>query len=237
MRTIAISAILALVPGLALAQNNGLTATGSSAGIGAEVAAVDTDFLGGNATMFGGNAHVQMGSFLRLEGRYLTGVMSSKYSGIDVDERAHLIEGEATVGFAASDQTRLFVGGGYRALKSQPIPDGDRLSNTLYLPFGVASHGRISSEWTAITTLAGGFVIYGLEDIQDPNMGLDETFSRDSGWMARASIEFGRSYHLGTLSVEPFFRFYQLDQTDPQSGVRVDKLDVTEGGIRFNYHL
>lgn len=238
MRTIATCAILALLPGLAFAQNDeGLTATGSSAGLGAEIAALDTDFYSGNAAMVGPNAHLQLGSFLRLEGRYLTGDMSSNYSGIQVNERAHLIEGEATLGFAASDKTRLFVGGSYRGLANASIPNGDRLSSNLFAILGVASHGRISSKWTAITQLSGGILVYGQEDIEDPNEPVDTSFNRNSGWMAQVSVEFGRSYEVGTLSVEPFYRLYRLDQTDPVNGLEVPETDVAEGGVRLNYHL
>ena len=167
MRTIAICAILAMLPGLAYAQDEGLTTTSSSAGIGGEVAALDTDFLGGQATMVGANAHFQAGSLLRLEGRYLTGTMSSDYfyTGTRTNERAHLLEGEATLGFAAGEETRLFIGGSLRGLSNPSIPNGDRLSTNAFGILGVAKKGRISSRWTAITQLAGGILVYGQEDV------------------------------------------------------------------------
>lgn len=237
MRTIALFAILALAPGLAAAQDDGLTATSSSAGLGAEIAAFDTTANGGNANLVGGNAHLQLGSFLRVEGRYLTGDLTSRFQGVKVRERANLVEGEATLGFAASDRTRIFAGGGYRFLESTPNPNGERLSHTLYVPLGVASHGRISSKWTAITTVVGGLVVRGEEEIENPTLGVDDTFTRKSGWMARASIEFGRSYVVGELSIEPFFRYFKLDESDPEGGVFVAETEATEAGVRFNYQL
>jgi hypothetical protein len=238
MRITTFLAVLFL-PGMALAQNNGLSATSSSAGIGAEITALDTTANGGHATMAGANAHFQLGSLLRAEGRYLTGTMTSTYAGATTDERAHLIEGEANLGFATTDHTRLFIGGGYRLLQSDPYPGsgGDRTSHTVYVPAGLATHGRISGNWTAITTLAGGLVLYGREDIENPLLSVDESFDRESGWMARASVEFGRSYAIGELSIEPFFRYYNLDKTDTSGGFVVQGIEATEGGVRFNYKL
>jgi len=228
-----------LLPGMALAQNGGLTATGSSASIGAEVTALDTSFNAGHATMAGANAHFQLGSFLRAEGRYLTGTMTSTYPISNAHERAHLIEGEADIGFAATSSTRLFIGGGYRLLNYDPYPGsgGDRTSHTIYLPAGLASHARVSSNWTAVTTLAAGLMLYGREEIDNPIVGVDETFDRESGWIARASIEFGRDYGLGVLSIEPFFRYYNLDRSNTENGTFVVDTEATEGGVRFNYQL
>lgn len=233
MRTIALFAFLALAPGLATAQANGLTATGSSVGIGAEFSRLDTDYAGGKGRLAGGNIHLQTGSFLRLEGRVLTGELESG----STEERANLVEGEATIGFAASSHTRLYIGGGYRLLDSAPNPDAQRLSHTIYAPIGVASHGRISERWTAITTISYGLVVRGIEDINDPTIGVDATFTRNSGSVLQGSIEFGRTYEVGTLSIEPYFRRFSLGATDPVDGTSISGIDVKETGLRFNYQL
>lgn len=232
------------------AELGALSATGRNAGIGVELGRLtgDTEVFGSEletkGTLYGLNAQFQTGPLFRVEGRWLTGDIEHEIAGIEEEDRSHLIEGETTFGFALYEQTRLFAGVGYRYLNadtSGPNFTLDRESHNLYIPVGLSISGRVGDTgWVSNTTFKGGFIPWGEEDVDVNIQGVgvvDDTFSRGSGFMVGFSTEMGTNLGAGLLTIEPYVRHFEQDDTDFENGIKIEDIGTTEFGLRVNYRV
>lgn len=192
--------------------------------------------LEANGWLYGGSAAVRTGGdlMLALEGRALTGDVDQEVGGVEASHSTWVAEGRFLVGGQPGGVTTLYTGAAYRHVDAELGGNGQRVSRNVYIPFGLAASGEIAGEWTARTEAEVGWIPWGDEDLE-ANVGgssVNDTFTRDSGWQARLTVEFRR----GALAVAPFIRHYDLGKTKSQNvaggRVRVEDAGATEGGVR-----
>jgi hypothetical protein len=219
------------------------TATAQAGGhLSAELAsyAAKTDVSGtelnADGWLYGGSAAARTEGdlMLALEGRALTGDVDQETGRVETSHPTWLAEGRILVGGQPAGETMIYAGVAYRHVDAELGGNGQRVSRNVYIPFGLAATGEMGGEWTARTGAELGWIPWGDEDLE-ANVGgavVDETFTRDSGWQARLTVEIRR----GALAIAPFIRHYDLGKTASQNTaggrVRIKDAGATEGGVR-----
>jgi hypothetical protein len=176
------------------------------------------------------------GGMLRAEGRFAFGQVDydggiidlntfavTPYSMEDIDD--WVFEGRLLLGgdwLALGTLNTLYAGLGYRYLNddSSPDPAGyERESNYLYLPVGY----RFDSSQTVGWSFGFGaeFDIFLLGNQTSHLSDVDPTYpdvdnEQDSGYGYRASVRLQHKSEESTFVVEPFIRYWDIDDSEPE---------------------
>ncbi len=131
----------------------------------------------------------------------------------------------------------LYAGIGYRYLNDDPSshPAGyERESNYLYLPLGYQFEADLEAGWSWGARLEYDLFLWGkqrshLSDV-DPRLP-DVDNEQDSGFGYRGSLRLQRDYSNGIFIIEPFFRIWDIDDSETNSFGIEPANKTTEVGI------
>ena len=173
-----------------------------------------------------------------LETRYARGDLDYKGSGIDNDRTNKSYEIRALLGkeYLLEDRSKVtpYVGIGYRYLMDR---GGGRLTTTnhygynresqyYYLPIGVTANIPAPHDWNVGLNIEYDFFWQGVQKSrlsdgdQFNGLGNDDLRNhQDKGFGLRGSIKFLKKSHLFDMYVEPFIRYWNIDQSKVQSGM------------------
>ena len=128
------------------------------------------------------------------------------------------------------DSTRLtpFAGLGYRFLRDelggQTSTTGalgyDRESNYFYIPVGAETLTELNGGWSLGLTGEFDIFIAGIQksELGDAIAGLDTLENdQDEGWGARGSIKLVKKSEKADWVIEPYYRYWDISQSDVQS--------------------
>lgn len=164
---------------------------------------------------------------LRAEARFSFGDVDywSQGSGTADDLRDYNLETRFTFGhdLLSSEKASVvpYSGLGYRYLLNSLSEAGsggyDRKQSYLYSPIGMESMFKVSANWAI--AIAGEYDLFWhgwhKSEVDDAELSLVPLkFSQENGWGARASIKFMRDLGNSIFVVEPFFRYWQIDESD-----------------------
>jgi hypothetical protein len=212
--------------------------------VGAQAAhySADTEVFGeslnANGTLYGvslsGRTEDGPG-FLGLDLRGLVGDVEHDLAGDDKSALPIVAEGRVLAGYELFLGTTFYTGLGFRYLDVEMPFDGQRTSSNAYVPLGITKTNQVTqSKWAIRTELEVAYVPLGQEDLEATVGGSDlqETFSRDSGWVTRLAINFRND----TWFIEPFIRYWNLHKTDTETVAGGDyfvkQVEETEFGLR-----
>lgn len=210
--------------------------------LAAEVARYDAETtvfgadLDADGTLYGGSAQLRTDGtiLLALEGRGLIGNVDYELAGGISSDPLLVTEGRALLGADLGGGVYLYTGGGLRNVTTEAA-GVNRVSSNLYLPLGLTAYEPdIGGGWGARTQIEVGTVLWGQEQIDGDFFGVsvDESVARHGGMEARFSIEF--TY--GPWAVAPYYRMYQLDETDSTQigggSYYVEEVEESETGVR-----
>jgi hypothetical protein len=189
----------------------------------------------GNYTFRPPQGHILNNNILnvyRLEGHFAQGDLDYKGSGKDNGRanRMHELRGLAGKDYLLADGSRVtpYLGFGYRFLfdhgDSRFTSDGhigyDRKSNYFYIPVGVFIDIPMSRNRELDFNLEYDFFMQGvqkseLSDIQPFTSGLtqDARNHQDKGFGIRGSVKFLKHYDPFDLYIEPFIRFWNIEDS------------------------
>jgi len=187
---------------------------------------------------------------LRGEGRVAVGQVdySSPFSGMidGIDDAALEVRGVGGHEFEMSGGITLTPYGGlaYRYLRDDSsgmlTTFGDagylRQSNYLYTPIGVSATSDFGNGWFVGATLEYDFFWYGVQksDLSDADPSLPNLTNRQhSGYGFRASFNVTKRYERIAFSVEPFVRYWNIEQSNSDQGFIEPKNTTTEAGINL----
>ncbi|MHC4117717.1 MAG: hypothetical protein ACYSWO_09440 [Planctomycetota bacterium] len=188
------------------------------------------------------------GPMLRLEGRLAVGEVD--YDGqfedgtpISIDNiEDTTLETRAIFGrdwLGAAMLNTLYAGIGYRYLNDDLSvhPGGyERESNYLYLPLGYRFDSGIGSGWSWGAAFEYDILLWGnqkshLSDF-DPALP-DVENEQNKGFGYRASIRLQHRDKKGTVIIEPFFRFWDIEDSEAVFGWIEPANETTEYGIQL----
>jgi hypothetical protein len=237
-----IAATLLLTP-LGAFADDPVTAAGSDAGIGLDIARAERSFevdgleADTDGTLGGVHAFLQRGDLLRAEARLLGGSLESEAGGQSDTGNASLLEVRATLGTSPGPGRRFYAGVGIdRLAADSPFGSGDATRSSIYLPFGVAGSGRFTRGWHALVTLEGRFVVASEEEIDGiPGVG-DADFDSAGGYGAEFSVHL-RNNATG-VAIEPYLQYMAPADSDETrvGATRVEIRDASRalGGVRLS---
>ncbi len=188
------------------------------------------------------------GPMLRLEGRFAVGEVD--YDGglndgtpltIDgIDD--YTLETRAIFGrdwLGADTLNTLYAGIGYRYLNDDLSvhPAGyERESNYLYLPLGYRFDSSVEPGWSWGAGLEYDLLLWGnqrshLSDV-DPALP-DVDNKQNKGFGYRASVRLQHKGTKGIFIIEPFFRFWDIEDSKVNFGILEPANETTEYGIQL----
>jgi hypothetical protein len=141
-----------------------------------------------------------------------------------------------------TDTLHTFYSGlGYRYLNDDlgTHPSGyERESNYVYLPFGYRFDASLDSGWSWGARLEYDVFLWGqqrshLSDVHAVTPGPDIENDQDTGFGYRASVRLQREYSEGVLVIEPFFRFWDIEDSDINGGWFEPANETREYGIQL----
>lgn len=236
--TVAVAALLAAAPAHAREPN----VSGSGQGIGIELAAIDRTLeVGGSratgqASLGGLYLYMQRGAGFRAEARLLGGGLDYDTDTGSESDSAVFGDARMTWGTTAGRRARLYAGVGVRSLSAgSPFGDGDGVSNSVYVPVGVAQSGSLNAGWNMLLALEVQFLAAGTEEIDDiPGAG-DGEFDRTGGWGAAFSLRFRKP--ADDIAIEPYIHHADPSSSETESvggsDVRVEEVKDTQIGTRL----
>ena len=130
----------------------------------------------------------------------------------------------------------FYTGFGYRYLfdDSSFDPAGyERMSNYLYLPVGYQFHQFTDAPWSIAATIEGDLLLLG---VQKTDFGfLDISNDQHEGLGFRAAVKLQKKSENCIFSIEPFFRYWDIDDSDVENGFYEPANETTEFGIQFKW--
>ncbi len=134
-----------------------------------------------------------------------------------------------------------YAGIGYRYLNDDSSfhPSGyERESNYVYLPIGYQFDANLNSGWSWGARLEYDIFLWGeqrshLSDVLTTPPLPDIENEQDTGFGYRASVRFQRKYSDGVLIIEPFFRMWDIDDSDISGGWFEPANETKEYGVHF----
>jgi len=175
----------------------------------------------------------------------------------DIDDTLFEVRGlvGADVMKSKTSALTLYTGFGYRYLKNDSSDRRtstghygyERESNYYYSPIGLEILGKGSKKWRIKTIIEYDYFWFGkqvshLSDA-DPQYG-DIESHQDYGYGYRASFELTRKFENSSLSVEPYYRYWDIDKSElnnlTYSGVIIGtgwepENNTTEYGVILSY--
>ena len=132
----------------------------------------------------------------------------------------------------------VYFGLGYRYLFNDLMSETsygyERESNYLYLPLGVNSLTSLQNEWSWGWNMEVDFLLHGQQNSNGiPVLG-DIENKQDSGYGLRASVKFQKHGEKSDFIIEPFVRYWNIDDSDIVNGVIEPANETTEFGIHLS---
>jgi hypothetical protein len=135
----------------------------------------------------------------------------------------------------------IYTGLGYRYLNDDLSKDPagyEREANYIYVPIGYQFATGLGSGWSWGARLEYDFFIWGeqrshLGDVHSipPEPGIETQQERGHGY--RASLRLQRQYPDGVVVIEPFFRFWEIEDSNLDRGWFEPANETNEYGIHF----
>ncbi len=154
----------------------------------------------------------------------------------------HVLEVRGFVGMdrlAAHAMHNVYVGIGYRYLKDDLSvhPAGyERRSNYLYLPIGYRLDFGLDAGWSWGAGIEYDVFLWGEQKSYlsqaDPTLP-DVQNDQDEGFGYRASVKLQHKSSNGVLILEPFFRFWDIEDSEVSVGFVEPANETTEYGIQI----
>jgi len=130
----------------------------------------------------------------------------------------------------------FYTGIAYRYLHddSSSDPAGyERESNYLYLPVGYQFHQITDARWSFAATIEGDLLLYG---VQRTDLGaLDANNEQHTGLGFRTSLKFQNRSEDHIFSIEPFFRYWDIDDSETEKYLREPANETIEFGMQFKW--
>ncbi|MFC1603617.1 hypothetical protein ACFL5F_01195 [Planctomycetota bacterium] len=167
------------------------------------------------------------GFMFRAEGRFAYGNVDyegqtwdgAPVTATDIDDLA--MEGRLLLGgdfLAGNTVNTIYAGGGYRYLNddlSQYAGGYERRSNYFYVPIGYQFDSTYKAGWSFGFRLEYDFFIWGIQESDLSEVGLtDVQNDQESGRGYRASIKIQNKSRRGAFIIEPFFRYWDIDDSE-----------------------
>jgi len=182
-------------------------------------------------------------TMIRGEGRFAFGEVD--YDGALMDGTPYkydghedfVFEGRLLLGpeWMSSDiLSTLYAGIGYRYLNDDPSSDPhgyERESNYYYVPVGFEIDTNLRAGWS----LAGGIEYdYLLWGMQRSHLGFIVENKQNDGYGYRASIRLQKKSEDVNFAIEPFFRYWDIDDSEVEYGFLIEPAnETTEYGIQL----
>jgi hypothetical protein len=130
----------------------------------------------------------------------------------------------------------FYTGLAYRYLldDSSSDPAGyERESNYLYLPVGYQFHQITDAPWSLAATIEGDVLLYG---VQRSDLGaLDVNNEQHTGLGFRTSLKFQNRSKNHIFCIEPFFRYWDIDDSETEKFLREPANETIEFGMQFKW--
>jgi hypothetical protein len=130
----------------------------------------------------------------------------------------------------------FYTGFGYRYLydDSSSDPAGyERISNYLYLPVGYQFHQITDVPWSIAATIEGDLLLLG---VQKTDLGfLDVSNDQHTGLGFRTAVKLQKQSEDCIFSIEPFFRYWDIDDSETDNYFYEPANETTEFGIQFKW--
>ena len=171
-------------------------------------------------------SHNKAGAMFRAEGRFAYGRVDydgalsdgTPYTMDDIDDFA--LEGRLLLGWDVLDRHMLhtpYAGIGYRYLNDDLSVDWygyERESNYLYLPVGYQFDSKSTDGWSWGARAEYDVFLWGNQKSRLGDVGLSDVDNRQtSGFGYRASIKVQHKQKNGILIIEPFFRYWDINDS------------------------
>jgi hypothetical protein len=169
-------------------------------------------------------------NMMRIDGKFSTGLVDYEGSGTINDIRDYMFETRGVLGLdmnVAAYDARMtpYAGLGYRYLYDDT---SDRVSSTgasgyrrkanyFYAPVGVEIEKHFNDNWSVELTTEYDFFLTGRQYsyLSDAVPGLNDIRNKQKkGWGARAGFKIIRSFEAVDFFVEPFFRYWKIEDSD-----------------------
>ena len=186
--------------------------------------------LGFTSRGWAGSLPDKRGGFMfRGEGRFAYGQVDYEgqtWDGVpvtasDIDDLA--MEGRLLLGgdfLVGNTVNTIYAGGGYRYLNddlSKYAGGYERRSNYFYVPVGYQFDSTYKAGWSFGFRLEYDFFIWGVQESDLSELGYpytDVQNDQDSGYGYRASIKIQNKHRRASLIIEPFFRYWDIDDSE-----------------------
>jgi len=183
---------------------------------------------------------------LRLEGRFACGQVDydgalssgTPYKVDDIED--YVIETRLLLGIEALDEdwlASLYSGFGYRYLNDDSSFDlngYERESNYLYVPFGYQLDGSLRDGWSWGARFEADILVWGKQYTHMSDVGLIDFDNRQrEGYGLRGVVRFRNKNKAGILLVEPFIRYWDIEDSEVESGFYEPANRTTEFGVQL----
>ena len=133
----------------------------------------------------------------------------------------------------------VYTGLGYRYLNDDLAvhPAGyERQSNYIYLPIGYRFDAGLDEGWSWSARIEYDLFLWGNQESYlsdaDPTLP-DVDTDQDSGFGYRASVRIQHKYSDSVFIIEPFFRFWDIEDSDISLGYYEPANETTEFGVKL----
>lgn len=183
---------------------------------------------------------------LRLEGRYACGQVDyngsltggTHYTIDDIDD--YVIETRLLLGIEELDKdwlASLYTGVGYRYLNDDTSFDPygyERESNYLYVPLGYQLDGSFRDGWAWGGVIEADILVWGKQRSHLSDVGLYNVDNEQhKGYGFRASVRLRNRSKIGIILVEPFIRYWDIEDSEVKSGWIEPANNTTEFGLQL----
>lgn len=131
----------------------------------------------------------------------------------------------------------IYLGLGYRHLFNDMMSETaygyERESNYLYLPLGINSLNALEDDWSWGWGAEVDFLLYGKQNSNGVPLLGDIENTQDSGYGLRASVKFQKHWEKSDFTIEPFVRYWDIDESDIVNGAIEPANETMEVGIRL----
>lgn len=149
----------------------------------------------------------------------------------DIDD--YVLEFRLLLGPDFPKQTRmdtLYAGIGYRYLNDDF--QYERESNYLYVPVGFKTIGNLKNGWTFGANAEFDIFLWGQQNSHLSEVGfVDIENEQDSGYGLRGSVRFQKHGKKTDFIIEPFIRYWNIDNSDVVLGYYEPENETIEFGI------
>ncbi len=135
--------------------------------------------------------------------------------------------------------TTIYAGLGYRHLFHDGSPhqyNYDRKSYYLYLPVGIKGLNSLTKGWSWGWCGEFDLLLLGRQESDLTQYGYGEiTNDQESGYGLRASVKFQKHAQNTDFIIEPFIRYWDIEDSDVSRGWMEPANETLEYGIRFTW--